>query len=137
MRRLSLICVLLACALDALAQPPKPHTAIRTIEVKRPNIVVRGANLAKVEIWAIPTGTEITPDMYALLGTAKRRSVAGKNEVWVFPIPPQPVLATNIFATGFDTDGNAVGTKSLPYNGATDLYEALWGSSKKETSPRN
>jgi|SRR5712691_6179442 len=63
--------------------------------------------------------------------TAKRRGVAGKNEVWVFPIPPQPVLATNIFATGFDTDGNAVGTKSLRYNGATDLYEGLSGKSQK------
>lgn len=137
MRRLSLICVFLAFALDALAQPPKLHITIRSVEVKRPNILVRGANLAKVEIWAAPTGTQVTPEMYLRLGTAKRLGAAGNNELWVFPIPPEPFSAAGIFAKGFDANGKAVVTKSLPYYGASDLYEALWGKSKKEPSSQN
>jgi hypothetical protein len=56
------------------------HSQIRSIEVRRPNIVVRGSHLNKVQIWAIPTGTGITLNQYTLLGNAKRSSAAGANE---------------------------------------------------------
>ena len=39
--------------------------------------------MARVEVWAIPTGTGITPDEYVLLGKAKLSNKAGHNEVWV------------------------------------------------------
>jgi hypothetical protein len=127
MRR-SLLIVFLAfvLGLQSFSQPSHQHTIIRSTGVKRPNIVVRGANLSKVEVWAIPTGTGITPDEYTLLGTAIRRNAAGQNEVWVFPIPSGPLSVTDIFAKGFDAEGKLVGAKSLPYQGATQIYDALW-----------
>jgi hypothetical protein len=96
----------------------------------RPNLVIRGAYLHRVEVWAIPTGTEITPDEYARLGDAKRSNAAGPKELWLFPIPPCPtgISATGIFAKGFDAQGIPIGTKSLPYNGASELYDALCGA---------
>lgn len=66
------------------------------------NLVVRGAYLSKVEIGAVPTGTEITPDEYTLLGQAQRQSKAGRNEVWVFPIP------------SCETDTRLLAQRSLP-----------------------
>jgi hypothetical protein len=127
MRHSLLIFSVLAFGLNGFSQPSHQRAIIRSAGVKRPNIVVRGANLSKVEVWAIPTGTGITPDEYSLLGTANRSNAAGQKEVWVFPIPSGPLSATGIFAKGFDAEGKLVGTKLLPYQGASQIYDALWG----------
>ena len=121
-----LIFSVLAFGLHGLCQPSHQRSIIRSIVVKRPNIVVHGANLSKVEVWAVPTGTGITPDEYTLLGTANHRNAAGEDEVWVFPIPSDPLSATEIFATGFDATGKSVSIKSLPYRGASQIYDVLW-----------
>jgi hypothetical protein len=124
-----MICLLLGLGLESNAAPLTRHPQIHTIEVRRPNVVIRGAYLEKVEVWAIPTGTGITPDEYALLGNAKRSTAKGPREIWLFPIPPcateTRLLATEIFAKAFDAKGTLLGTKSLPYNGASAVYEAL------------
>ncbi len=127
MRHSLLIFSVLAFGLHSLSEPSHQRSIIRSIGVKRPNIVVRGANLSRVEVWEIPTGTGITPDEYTFLGTANRLNAAGQNEVWVFPIPSGPLSTTDIFAKGFDAEGKSVGTKSLAYLGATQVYDALWG----------
>src|SRR6266478_6609017 len=137
MRHLLLLFPLLAFGLHGFSQLPHQRAIIRSTGVKRPNIVVRGENLSKVEVWAVPTGTGITPDEYTLLGTAIRRNAAGQNEVWAFPIPLGPLSATAIFAKGFDAGGKLVGTKSLPYQGATQIYFFLWGDRPSESPPRN
>jgi len=138
MRHSLLIFSVLALGLHSFSQPSHQRAIIRSIRVKRPSIVVRGANLSRVEVWAVPTGTGITPDEYALLGTANRRNAAGQNEVWVFPIPSGPLSATDIFAKGFNAEGKRVGTKSLPYQGASQIYHALWGDYlNNERPPRN
>jgi hypothetical protein len=126
MRHSLLIFSVLAFGLHSFSQPFHQRAIIRSAGVKRPNVVVRGANLSKVEVWAIPTGTGVTPDEYTILGTAIRRNAAGQNEVWVFHIPSGPLSVTDIFAKGFDAEGKLVGTKSLPYQGATQIYDALW-----------
>jgi len=79
-------------------------------------------------------GTEIPPDMYVLLGDAKRSNAAGSKEVWLFlampcPLDTRGIVATEIFAKGFDSHGRIVATKSLPYQGASAIYEALYGNS--------
>jgi len=133
MRNALLICLLLGLGMASIAGPPARHPHLRTTKVERPNIVIRGANLYTVEVWAIPTGTEITPDTYVLLGNAKRSNAAGPNETWVFRIPPcnpmdTRLLATEILAKGFDAKGTVIGTKSLLYRGASAVHEALCGT---------
>jgi hypothetical protein len=126
-----MICLFLALGPESIASPPTRHPQLRRIEVQRPNIVIRGAYLDKVEVWAVPTGTGITPDEYVPLGNAKRKNAAGSKEIWLFPIPPcatdTRLLATEIFAKGFDAKGTVVGTQSLSYTGASAVHEALCG----------
>lgn len=103
-----------------------PEGKIISMEIKKPNLVVVTQNVARVEIWAIPSGTEIRESDYILLGDADNRHIEsnGKQE-WLFPIPKEPVLATEIFAKGYDGNNEEVGKLSLPYLGVTGLNKAL------------
>jgi hypothetical protein len=116
---------LLLTGVVAAATPQLHRSELRSVQVKRPNIVIRGAYLSKVEVWAFPTGTEITES--ELLGNANRANPAGHNEMWVFPIPCEEFLATEVYVAAFSEKGDVVGHKSLPYKGASELYEALCG----------
>ena len=82
---------------------------------QRPNIIIRGSYLGKVEVWAVPTGTGITPDEYTLLGHAKRKTAAGRNEEWLFEVDCGSLLATRVFVTAFNRKGKNIGAKSLHY----------------------
>jgi hypothetical protein len=107
---------------------------ISDIAIEKPNIVVHGLNLGKVEVWAIPTGTNITENDYQLLGVAALSSTdPGGVQAWALPIPAQPVLATEIFAKGFDVKGSEIGRVALPQTGATELSDALWGTGATST----
>jgi len=127
-----MICLLLGLAFESIAASATSHPRLRTIEIRRPNVVIRGAYLHKVEVWAIPRGRGITPDEYVVLGSAQRSNAAGPKEIWLFPIPPcateTRLLATGIFAKAFDKEGTVIGTKSLPYNGASAVHKALCGT---------
>jgi hypothetical protein len=101
------------------------------VEVIRPNIVVHAAYLNRVEVWAVPTGTGITPSQYVLLGKATRTSAAGMRETWQFRIPScsdARLQATEIFAQGFDSFGVNIGNKSLPFTGTSAVHQALCGA---------
>ena len=132
MRNTLMVCLCFLLGLESIAAPPTKHPQLRHIEVQRPNVVTRGAYLDKVEVWAVPTGTGITPDEYVLLGNAKRKNAGGSNEIWLFPIPScatdTRLTATEIFAKGFDAKGTFIGKKSLPYVGASAVHEALCGA---------
>jgi hypothetical protein len=127
MRNAFLIMLLLGLGVESLATPVTKRALLRAVEVKRPNIVIRGAYLGRVEVWAVPTGTGITPDEYALVGNARRKTEAGRNEIWLFPIDcTSPLIpSTEVFVKGFDLKGKNIGTKSLPYNGASEIGDAL------------
>ncbi|QGP91306.1 hypothetical protein MGLY_06370 [Neomoorella glycerini] len=98
---------------------------ITSFTIAQPDLVVKGQNLARVEIWAIPTGTGITEKDYELLGYAGKKSEDNGQQVWTFPIPRKTILATEIFAKGYDDRGKEVGKVSLPFIGVTRLNEAL------------
>lgn len=128
--------VLFFALLVAAISQPVPNDAARTapdrahrgelydFKIVRPDFVVTGADLARVEVWLWPTGTGITNP--APIGAAKRVTNAGKHEKWVLRIPPD-LLAVKIFATAFDNAGDVVGKKSLPYPDLSALYEAMYG----------
>ncbi|QEE27263.1 hypothetical protein FTW19_04105 [Terriglobus albidus] len=102
----------------------KDSGRLHQFKIEKPNFVVTGTHLSRVEIWSWPTGTGITEP--TLVGKATLTTAPGKHEKWVLRIPPD-LLSTEIFATVFDSTGNEIGKKSLPYQGATALYEALYG----------
>jgi len=104
------------------------HSLLSSVAIKEPNIVVRGAYLHRVEIWAVPSGTGITPDEFVLLGKATRISEPGKNERWIFLIPSctdTRLTATEIFVRACDRSGKPLGKRSLPYVGVSEVYDAL------------
>jgi hypothetical protein len=129
MQKAFLVFLLVGFAASSTAAQPRKHAELRAIAVEKPNIVARGAYLGKVEIWAVPTGTGISPEG-TLVGNAKRSNAAGQKEIWFFPIACESPLipSTEVFVKAFDVNGNEVGRKSLPYSGASDIGEALCGA---------
>ena len=132
MRNEFLILLLLALEAASIASPVAKRSQLQSVEVKRPNIVIRGSYLGKIEVWAVPTGTGITPDEYTLLGHARRKTTAGRNEEWSFEVDCASLLATEVFVTAFDGKGKTVGIKPLPYAGATEINDALCGGQSVE-----
>ena len=132
MRFLETILVIFGLSLaTASAQPAAGRPRLLTVEIIRPNIVVHGAYLNRVEVWAVPTGTGITPNQYILLGKATRTSFAGMREIWQLRIPSctdTRLQATEIFVQGFDSFGVNIGKKSLPFEGASAVHQALCGA---------
>src|ERR1700751_1548840 len=131
MRLLGTILVAFGLSLATVsAQSAAGRPRLLGVEITRPNIVVHGAYLNRVEVWAIPTGTGITAGQYVLLGKATRTSFAGIREIWQLRIPPctdTRLQATEIFVQGFDSFGVNIGKKSLPFEGATAVHQALCG----------
>lgn len=111
-------CVLSAAS--SIAQQSLHAAKVRSVEVQWPNLLVRGSNLSKVELWAGATGTELPP---VLLGRAKRRNSAGEDETWVLPIPSESMTVAEIYAEGFDKRGRSIGAKNLPLVSATELQD--------------
>jgi hypothetical protein len=95
------------------------------ITVVRPNIVVRGKHLSRVELWFWPTGTGVTKPV--ALGPPWKTSSSGTRRIWIFRIPEPPVLAVEVFARGFDVRGKVVATRALPVKGASAIHELLYG----------
>lgn len=97
---------------------------ILEISVVKPNIVVTGQNLSKVQIYFVPTGTEI--DLEKIEGQeAKKISEVSGKQMWVYKYSTD-LLITNIFAKGYDLKGNFVGKIDLSIVGASALAEALY-----------
>ncbi len=133
MRSLQVIIVLFGLSLASVsAQPAAGRPKLLGVEVTRPNIVIHGAYLIRVEIWAVPTGTGVTSAQSVQLGKATRSNVVGPKEIWQFRIPScateTRLQATEIFVRAFDVSGMSVGKKSLPFEGASAVHEALCGS---------
>jgi hypothetical protein len=124
------VCLLLIPTIGVSAAQTSRQPKLYRVEVKRPNLVIHGANLSKVELWAMPTGTENTPDMAFMFGSAKRSSKAGAKEVRLFSLEPCPldakaISSTEVFVKAYDLHGTVVTTKSLPYYGTSDVYRTF------------
>lgn len=100
--------------------------------VTKPHFVAQGVSLDKVEVWAIPTGTEITEASYQKIGdmTLTKMDTVESVEVqtWQLPIPQEPILATEIFIVGFNSVRGQIGKLSLLEKGATEIHDAIWAT---------
>jgi hypothetical protein len=101
---------------------------VKGFTLEKPNFVVQGSNLTAVEIWATPTGTDVKEEDNIKVGNATLTSDIKGEQVWTLAIPEEPFLATGIFAKGFDRQGGEVNRKTLSLDGATEVYNALWGT---------
>lgn len=100
--------------------------AIISLTLEKPNFLIKGRGLSKVEVWAIPSGVNIIEKDYVQIGFAELGFSDTKEQKWLIPIPREPMLVSEIFAKGFDVSGNLVGKVSLPIAGASDIYRELW-----------
>ncbi len=100
---------------------------IESLGIENRSFVVRGQHLSNVEVWVIPAGTDITENDHLRLGSMMLANEVGDAEVWKADIPDEPLLITSVYAKGF-SDAKEVGRATLSVVGATDVYNALWGS---------
>jgi hypothetical protein len=91
--------------------------------IKRPDFIVRGRSLSKVEIWIEPTGTGLAP---GVLREARLTKRTGLQEVWSLRIPDE-LSATRIFAQAYDKQGKLVARRYLPYTGVGAIDAAIHG----------
>jgi len=103
--------------------------AILSFTVERPDFVVHGTDLSRVEIWVVPTGTGITEADYQKLGDAALSGTDTNGiKTWTLAIPQEEFLATDILARGFDENGETLSDVSLGITGATEIHDELWGT---------
>lgn len=134
MRKAKILYFLLSLLISLSSAQTAGKPKLYRVEVTKQKIVIYGGNLSKVEVWAVPSGTGITPDMSVVVGSATR-SNAGPKQVWLFSLEPCPldakgINATEVFVKAYDSHAKVVATKSLPYQGATEVYEGLCGNPK-------
>jgi hypothetical protein len=127
------ICLLtVAAAAQQHAASDKPSAErkpqITSFPAEPPNLVITGAYLSSVAIVGEPTGTEMAGAPAAELGEAHRATLAGPHEHWVMPLPPPSKgwSATSVSAIAYGAGNHFVGTKTLPYSGASEIGDALW-----------
>lgn len=100
---------------------------------EKPNFVVTGKGLTAVDIIGVPTGTGITEADYVVLGKASLQSTDSTGvQRWVVEAPSREMLLTEIMAKA-SHDNAPVATKSLPYKGASEIAQALWGQSENQS----
>ena len=100
--------------------------SISSIRVEKPYFLIEGNELSKVEVWAVPTGTNITEKDHVFLGQAEVVETEAGTGMWRMKVPIDPLLVTEIYAKGFRSSEGLVGKTTLPHIGATDIYNALW-----------
>ena len=100
--------------------------------VQKPNFTATGKNLSKVQVWAIPTGTNVMPADYLLIDTMTEAGTKNGTQSFVAQIPKDPILVSDFFVKGFNKNGDVVGEISLPYKNPTALYTAIWGGGGQE-----
>lgn len=100
---------------------------ITSFSVVGKNFVVKGKFLNKIEIWNIPSGTGIESSMYKKIAISTSYQETISSQTFTILIPCSESFGTNIFAKGYDQQGNALATtKYLPYNGVTEIYENVY-----------
>jgi hypothetical protein len=105
----------------------QPEADMTAFLVAKPNLVVNGTALARVEVWAVPEGDRVTENDHELLGNVSLHAGSpSSTQIWSMPIPAESVAAVEIYARSFDGAGRVVGQMSLPYLGVSQIYEFVW-----------
>ena len=106
-----------------------PAAKLISFDVEKPDLVVRGYELGRVEIFAVISDIAGPDSPRQPLGEAGLAEADEAGQKWTMPIPGASLLASEVFATGFDRDGKEVGSLSLPFRGVKPVFTALWSPS--------
>jgi len=106
--------------------------SLDSIVVNLPFFEVEAKNVSKIEIYGIPTGTEVTDADHVLLSVAEKVREDSQGQLWKGKIPEEPLLLSQIYAIGFDAEGNKTEKLFFALTGATDIYNALWQNTLSE-----
>lgn len=101
---------------------------ILSARVERPNIIIETREVTGLEVFGLPTGTEVTMEDAVSLGRPVYVSENNGLQTWTLAIPAEPMLITNIFIKGVDRRDVAVKDYEMKEVGATELYYLLWGN---------
>lgn len=82
--------------------------SIKSFTVQRPNFIIGGDNLSRVEVWNNSGQTPV------LIGTATKKSGQGEGEIWTLVIPANLAKTAKVYALGFDRNGTPVANMTLP-----------------------
>jgi hypothetical protein len=89
----------------------KAPASVKYFAVQKPNFVIRGENLGRVEVWATVGGGQ------HLLGAAKLQPAgaqpAGMGDTWLLPIAGR-IGASSIYVLGYDKTGSVAARLDLP-----------------------
>lgn len=116
----------LAVIMAGIFSYSKTHQAeVFSFTVQESYFELTARNVSRVEIWALPTGTN-SKENDALFLAGMNRVESGSIQVWQAAIPNDPLLVTTIFIRAYDSTNHIISERALPYTGATEIYNALW-----------
>lgn len=111
-------------------QPPVPQVTqpesaqLESFNVSDGSYLVAGQNLDAVEIWGVPTGTQISEDEHAkLYAITDVQTVEGMQQ-WKLNVVDCELLVTELYAVGYK-NGKEVGRISLKATGASSISEYI------------
>lgn len=134
---LVIIVIAIAVGLYAYSVKTKPQLLDVSINTESQSFVVTGKRLSEVDIWMVPTGTNITEADHQKLTSMNLTTTDDNNQIWTAHVPVQQFLATSVYIRAYDKQGTVVGTKALPYSGATEIYNVFnqfWAPVPPKTS---
>ncbi|MEW5805149.1 MAG: hypothetical protein AB1721_00235 [Patescibacteria group bacterium] len=89
------------------------------------NLIIKGENLARVEIWGKQGNKK------NLWGQAVLASENQGSQAWLFKLPKEPILITELFGFGFNQENKLVSEVSFPVAGASSFYQVFWAEPNK------
>jgi len=109
-------------------------SSVSSFTVERPDLVVRGTNLARAEIYAVPARANLSESDIVLLGDASLKSTDANGQTWTLPIPATSAVYSDIYVIGYGINSQVAGSMSLGLAGQGAITNALWGNGKIATS---
>lgn len=107
--------------------------AVTSFTVEKPNFVIKGRDLSRIDVYGVPTGTNVTETDIKSLGKPVLKSTDAGIQTWTLEIPKSPMLLTDIYVIGYDKNDKPAGSLSLGITGATVINDALWGKGTPAT----
>ena len=119
---LVIIIIAIALGLYSYAFGTKSQLIDASVHSETKSFVVIGKRLSSVDVMIIPTGTNITEKDHQKLTSMILTKGDENDQEWTAHLPTQQFLAAGIYVKAYDSNKKEIGRKTLPYTGATEIY---------------